>query len=375
MLNFKYASQEFSAWDKLQSMWNEKKIVGFRRELLRWYRLHRRDLPWRNTRDPYRIWISEIMLQQTQTSAVLPYYERFLESFPNIRSLAQAPESEVLKAWSGLGYYTRARNLHQAARRIVQSDGAFPCDFRTVLHLPGIGRYTAGAICSIAFNQPFPVVDGNVRRVLARLMAIENRVPERFFWNVMSAWISRKVPSNFNQAMMELGALVCTSSQPKCPQCPVREFCNARKSGMESEIPKVRNRKVSRRVEIVIIVIERNGKILLAPSSKSSFIPGLWELPWQIIHDHVSKGESAAALCRDILGQDIPLVFCGNIRHSISVRQITGSAFCARIAKSGLPARRRLRWANPSSLGGLLTSSIFHKVLRQAQATGFLGKH
>jgi A/G-specific adenine glycosylase len=355
-------------------MWNEKKIVAFRSNLLRWYRSHRRDLPWRKTTDPYRIWISETMLQQTQTSTALPYYQRFLRRFQDIQSLAQAPESEVLNAWSGLGYYTRARNLHRAARQILQVHGDFPRDFETILHLPGIGRYTAGAICSIAFNQPYPVVDGNVRRVLMRLIGIEHRVPEGYFWNVMSAWISRRAPSSFNQAMMELGALVCTPAQPQCLQCPVHAFCTARKLGIEAKIPKARNKKAPHRVGIVILVIEWKGKILLTPSSKNSFIPGLWALPWRLIHDRGSREESAAALCKDILEQDIPLAFCGDIKHSISFRQIKGFAFYARmVQESGLPVRRGMRWAKAPSLEKLLTSSLFHKVLNQVGVTRGFG--
>jgi A/G-specific adenine glycosylase len=349
-------------------MWSEHRIRSFRARLLRWYRRHRRDLPWRSSTDPYRIWISEIMLQQTQTRAVLPFYARFLERFPDIRSLAQAAESEVVNAWAGLGYYSRARNLQKAARRIIKIHGAFPRDFNEVLCLPGVGKYTAGAICSIAFNQPTPVVDGNVRRVLTRLMGIKNYIPEKYFWTWMSAWISRRAPSSFNQAMMELGALVCTPGPPRCHQCPVREFCTANKLGIEAKIPKARKKQACRRIRMIILVIERKGRILLVPAGKNSFIPGLWELPWQQIPDHVSKEESAAALGKEILKRDLPLAFCAEVRHSISARQITGFAFCARMAqKSGFRARRGWRWVKPSSLGELLTSSLFHKVLRQAR--------
>jgi A/G-specific adenine glycosylase len=351
-------------------MWNEHRIRSFRMTLLRWYRRHKRDLPWRRNINPYRTWVSEIMLQQTQTSAVVPFYERFLEQFPDIRSLAQATEPEVVNAWAGLGYYSRARNLLRAAKQIVKFHGAFPRDFNALLRLPGVGRYTAGAICSIAFNQPTPVVDGNVRRVLARLTGIKNRIPEKVYWELMSTWISRKAPSSFNQAMMELGALVCIPVQPRCPQCPVREFCTANRLGIEASIPKVRKKQARHRIKIVVLVIQRNNGILLVPAGKNSFIPGSWELPWQLIPDHASKEKIAAALCRNILGQDFPLEYCGDIRHCISIHQITGFTYHARtVSKPGPLARNSLRWANPSSLGKLLTSSLFHKVLRQARDT------
>jgi A/G-specific adenine glycosylase len=348
-------------------MWDKKRISGFRRKLLGWYRLHRRSLPWRSNITPYRIWISEIMLQQTQTSTVLPYYECFLQRFPDIQSLAQASESEVLNLWSGLGYYGRARRLHRAARQIVRVFGSFPRDFSEVLRLPGIGRYTAGAICSIAFNQPYPVVDGNVRRVLTRLIGIQRRVPESYFWELMTDWISRRAPSSFNQAMMELGALVCTPSQPRCLQCPVRAFCHAQKLGIEESIPKPRKRQIGRRVGIVLLVLERHRRILLTASGKSSFIPGAWGLPWRIIPDHVSKEECAASFCKEILGKEIQLEFCGSVQHSISNRRINGFGFYGEAGQiSEIPARGKRRWARPSSLGRLLTSSIFIKVLRTA---------
>jgi A/G-specific adenine glycosylase len=349
-------------------MWDEKRIGGFRKKLLHWYRSHRRSLPWRNNTTPYRIWISEIMLQQTQTATVLSYYERFLQRFPDVQSLAQASESEVLNAWSGLGYYSRARNLRRAAKQIVSVDGSFPRDFIDVLHLPGIGRYTAGAICSIAFNQPYPVVDGNVRRVLTRLMGIQQHVPERYFWDLMSTWISRRAPSSFNQAMMELGALICMPLQPKCPQCPVRAFCHAQRLGIEERIPKARKKQACRRLGIVLLVLERNRRILLTTSGKNSFIPGAWGLPWRIMPDHLSKEECAAVLCQEVLGKEIRLEFCGSVRHSISNRRITGFGFHGKAGQiSGIPAVGKLRWANPALLGRFLTSSFFQKVLRKIE--------
>lgn len=309
------------------------------------------------------------MLQQTQTSTVLPYYRRFLRRFPDIQSLAEASEPEVMDAWSGLGYYSRARNLHQTARQIVKLHGSFPRNFSTVLGLPGIGRYTAGAICSIAFNQPYPVVDGNVRRVLARLTGIRKRIPENYFWDVMSILISRRAPSGFNQGMMELGALVCTPSQPRCPECPVRAFCRAHELGIETDIPTARRRRVFRRVGIAVLVLAQNRRILVTSSEEGSFIPGAWALPWRQIPDQISKEEIAANLCREIVQKDIGLEFRGNIRHSISDRQISGFCFYGNVSRiSGVNASNEIRWEDPASITKLLTSSIFRKVLRMTGA-------
>jgi A/G-specific adenine glycosylase len=276
-------------------MWDKKKISRFRAKLLGWYRRHRRDLPWRHDASPYRIWISEIMLQQTQASTVRLYYERFLKRFPDIASLAKARESDVLHAWSGLGYYRRARHLHRAAKQIVDNGGTFPGDFSAVVNLPGIGRYTAGAICSIAFHQPYPVVDGNVRRVLARLTQVRSRVPESYYWDWMSAWLSERAPGNFNQGMMELGALVCTPLQPRCFQCPVRTFCRARASGTAEQIPAARTRKAVQRLGIALLLLEWDRRVLLTAADKRAFIPGAWGLPWIQIQDHHLKEESAQA--------------------------------------------------------------------------------
>jgi A/G-specific adenine glycosylase len=349
-------------------MWDERKTGIFRKKLLAWYRLHRRRLPWRENITPYRIWVSEIMLQQTQTVTVLPYYQRFLERFPGIQSLAQASEPEVMDAWSGLGYYSRARNMLRAARQIVEAHRSFPQDFDTILKLPGIGRYTAGAICSIAFNQPYPVVDGNVRRVLTRLMGIRTPVCESYYWEVMSAWLSRRAPSSFNQAMMELGAMICTPVQPQCPQCPVHEFCRAQKLGIRTSVPSARKKPINRQIGIVILVLERKGGILLSTLDKGSFIPGAWGLPWRLIPDRVSQEESASDLCQGILGKEIRLEFCGNVRHSISNRQITGVIFYGKVERiPGMKARGDLRVIEPSSLHKYLTSSIFHKVLQKVR--------
>src|SRR5271157_1728605 len=211
------------------------KSGAIRRRLLAWYRQHKRDLPWRRTEDPYRIWISEIMLQQTRVAAVLPYYPRFLELFPDVRALARAPEQTLLAAWAGLGYYSRARNLQKAAKYIVEL-GEFPRTYSSLRELPGVGDYTGAAVASIAFGLPHAVMDGNVARVMSRLMAeagdIKSDAVRRRLRALAEVLLDRRHPGEFNQALMELGATVCVPKRPLCESCPVRLYCEARKQGL-----------------------------------------------------------------------------------------------------------------------------------------------
>jgi len=346
-------------------MWNAETIGDFRRKLSGWYRRHRRELPWRADPTPYRIWISEVMLQQTQTKTVLRYYDRFLERFPDVESLAGASQPELQNAWSGLGYYRRAQNLHRAAVEIAEKHPPFPEDFRTILALPGIGRYTAGAICSIAFNQPYPAVDGNVRRVLTRLTATRGQVPESYFWDLVSGWIPRRSPSEFNQAMMELGALVCVPKRPKCRRCPVRAFCAARRIGIERKIPGVGLKPARKRLRIAFLVLEQKQRILLSRASAGSLIPGDWGLPWQLVPGQESAEETASSLCKTIFRGKIRLEPCATVRHTISNHQITGFGFYGKAEPGEAEARADdgFRWEKRDSIGKCLTSSIFHKVL------------
>jgi len=269
-----------------------KDIGRFRRALLRWYDQHRRDLPWRETRDPYRIWLSEIMLQQTRVAAVLDHYRIFLERFPNVQALAAASEEAVLAAWSGLGYYRRARMLRQAAQRIAeQHGGCFPRNSGALLALPGIGRYTAAAIASIAFAEPVAVVDGNVERVLQRFIGINLTTPQT--WQHAQVLLANSRPGDFNQAMMELGATVCVPREPRCPMCPVRKWCvtqqpsQAAKSAIAMErrasspgrtSTKSKVRQVNKEIWCVLNQRDTGIRLVQRPK-KSSLMPGMWELP------------------------------------------------------------------------------------------------
>jgi A/G-specific adenine glycosylase len=246
-------------------------FAAIRKALARWYERNARDLPWRRTRDPYTIWISEIMLQQTRVAAAIPYYERFLARFPDAGSLARAAETEVLAHWSGLGYYSRARNLHKAAREI-DATGAFPRDFAGLRALPGIGDYTAAAVASIAYGLPHAVVDGNVRRVAIR-MANDAAADAQ---TISAGLLDRKNPGRSNQALMELGALICTPRDPRCGACPVARYCEAHRRGTQSALPPPRAKPKTVRVERTLLLIRRRDRILLAPSPR---VQGFWDLP------------------------------------------------------------------------------------------------
>lgn len=256
--------------------------TAFRRALLRWYDAHRRDLPWRKTRDPYRIWLSEIMLQQTRVAAVLEHYRIFLERFPSVEVLASASESDVLAAWSGLGYYRRARMLRQCAQQIVeQHGGLFPRNSADLLALPGIGRYTAAAIASIAFNEPVAVVDGNVERVVQRL--IGHTLAARQIWEYAQEFLARSRPGDFNQAMMELGATVCVPREPRCLACPVRRWCATKGEGSPAkQIIRQQKKEIWCALDWRTVNGDSggNGEVRLVQRPlESSLMAGMWELP------------------------------------------------------------------------------------------------
>jgi A/G-specific adenine glycosylase len=349
---------------------NTERLRSFRQKLLRWYEKHRRDLPWRINPTPYRVWISETMLQQTQARTVVPYFERFLEQFPNIDSLARASEKRILELWAGLGYYRRARNLHKAARQIVKTRRGFPQSYEDILALPGVGRYTAGAISSFAFNHAQPVVDGNIRRVLIRLNGIRTRIPESDYWNQMSALLPRGKASSFNQAMMELGALICTPTGPHCSQCPLPSFCRAFKWSIQESIPKTRRTGAPELLRLVILLLERDGKILLTSSDKPGIIPGKWGLPCRLATGGESSEEVAAMLCRIILKRDALLVRCSQFRHSITNHRILVHVFSTKgdLAIRALKEKDGFRWLRRSSGKKLLTSSLFRKALSDLES-------
>ena len=319
----------------------------WRQRLLSWYDRNRRDLPWRQDRDPYRVWLSEIMLQQTRVSAVLEHYRRFLQRFPTVHKLASAREATVLAAWSGLGYYRRARMMHAAAKVIVKRHGGkFPDRIADLRALPGVGRYTAAAIASIVFNAPAAVVDGNVERVLGRVFA--TAPAGEGLWQTAETLLSRARPGDFNQAMMELGATVCLPRQPRCSVCPVFGLCATRGNlarpelgRPEKERPKTSTRQHRR--DICYALDHRNRSIFLVQRPKhASLMPGMWELP----EIPAVSGHSQASL---------------TLRHSITVTDYT-----VRVMRGPAPGQSRGRWVPRTRIPQLPLTGLARKILRQA---------
>jgi A/G-specific adenine glycosylase len=258
------------------------------KKLLVWFGRNGRELPWRKTRDPYAIWVSEIMLQQTQVPTVIPYYQKFLRVFPTVRRLAKADLSKVLSIWEGLGYYSRARNLHKASRVILDRfHGKIPDALSDLLSLPGIGRYTAGAILSIAFNKEAPILDGNVKRVLSRLFVVSGSPvkgkTEDLLWNYSESLIPRGHASAFNQALMDLGSMVCTPGDPQCPVCPLFHLCKANAQGHPERFPAPQARKKIPHVDNAAAILRKDGKVLLLHRPPKGLLGGLWEFPnWKV---------------------------------------------------------------------------------------------
>lgn len=308
---------------------------AFGNRLLRWYRVSRRDLPWRRTKDPYRIWVSEIMLQQTRVNAVMDHYRRFLRQFPTVRALAACTEPEVLAAWSGLGYYQRARRMRQAAKEVVEKHrGRFPASAAGLRTLPGIGRYTAAAIASIAYEEPRAVVDGNVERVAARLAG--GPLTQAQVWEWAESMLPKGAPGDFNQAMMELGALVCTPQVPRCGECPVREFCAAR--GELEPQPRVERLRARAHYGLA----QRGDKVLLVQRGKQeSLMAGMWELP-------AAESNGAAPLMK--------------LRHSITTTDYEIFVYAAQGAGA------RGRWIPRRELASLPLTGLARKILQRSEA-------
>lgn len=272
----------------------------FAKTLTAWYRKNARDLPWRRTKDPYKIWISEIMLQQTTVAAVIPYFDKWLKVFPKVEDLARSPLQKVLAQWQGLGYYNRAKNLHRSAQMIVSDhSGKIPSDPEVVRKLPGFGPYTTGAVLSIAFDKKLPIIDANVRRVIMRILGLEgeantkqDRVVEKFLLEVLPP----KDIGDFNQGLMELGALVCRSKEPVCVQCPVSKFCRAYKEGRQELIPTPKKRDI-KDIHAVIAIIENKGKFFIQKRPSMGLLADLWEFPG----GKIEAGETAQeALIREV---------------------------------------------------------------------------
>ncbi|MEM7412259.1 MAG: A/G-specific adenine glycosylase [Myxococcota bacterium] len=347
------------------------KPATLRRAILAWYHANRRDLPWRRTDDAYAIWISEAMLQQTRVETVIPYWERFLARVPDPTALATADVDDVLGLWAGLGYYSRARNLHRAAQEIVERHGGnVPDDVDDLLALPGVGRYTAGAVASIAFDKPAPLVDGNVERVLTRLYGIDGEVKsvpvQRRLWDEAAALVEGEEPGALNQALMELGATLCTPRAPRCLACPWTKHCRAHAEGREEALPVKKRARAAKRVAAAGVWLERDGKVLAVQRPKEGLLGGLWELPGG---DLDAKEDPVAGLARQLearLGieaRDVAAV--GSVEHLFTHRRLTLHVFRAtappgRIRRVGWDAHR---WVSSTGFEGLALGGPTRKAL------------
>lgn len=346
-------------------------MKAVRKRLLAWYREHRRDLPWRRTRDPYSIWVSEAMLQQTRVETVIPYYERFLARFPDVEALATADSDDLLGLWAGLGYYSRARNLQKAARVVVEEHGGqLPDDAEALRSLPGIGRYTAGAVASIAFDKPEAIVDGNVARVLARLLDLREDVKspamQKRLWEEAASLARGPSPGDLNQAVMELGALVCTPKSPRCEACPVKRQCAGLAAGDPESLPRKTPKPKPRRVAAVGGWIERRGKVLAVRRPDEGLLGGLWELPGG---DLAAKESPAAGLARtvaDRVGLRVTARHAvGEVEHLFTHLRLRLHVFrCdtpeGRIRLDGFDA---FRWVAPRALSELPHGALMRKAL------------
>jgi A/G-specific adenine glycosylase len=334
-----------------------------RAPLLRWYRRNRRDLPWRRTRDPYAIWVSEVMLQQTQVATVIPYYARFLERFPDVASLAAASEEGVLAAWSGLGYYRRARALRDGARAVVaEHGGSIPDTVEGLQTIPGIGRYTAGAIASVAFGRPAPIVDGNVKRVFARWLAQPSPSSKRL-WQLAEEIAPGTAPGDLNQALMELGATVCTPRAPRCGICPVAHACAARASGEPERFPAPAPAKAVRTVAVAVAVVLHRGRLLLERRRPDGPLRGAWDLPARPVPARRDGGRVLESALAGEHGLEVrKLREAGTVRHSILDRRLTLTIYTATSSARG--ASPDLRWVPLDALASEPVSGATLKVLR-----------
>lgn len=345
---------------------------AFQQALLAWFDTEARDLPWRRTKDPYRVYLSEIMLQQTRVDQGTPYYERFLKRFPTLEALAAAEEEAVLKQWEGLGYYTRARNLHRTARILMeQYGGRFPESAELLQLLPGIGKYTAGAVASIAFDIPAPVVDGNVKRVLARINAITEAVDlpavEQQLWATATALLPAQKPGDFNQAMMELGARICTPKTPNCGECPVQRHCEAYARNMQESLPNKTAKKAVPHYEVVVATIYRDGNYLIGKRPSTGFLGGLWEFPGGKLQPGETHQQALERECREELGITIKVGgLVAVAKHAYTHFKVTLNVYRCTLL-SGTPeaqAHTELRWVTPEEFDAYPFPKGNHKFLR-----------
>jgi len=346
--------------------------MPFQHKLIGWFAKNQRPLPWRQRYGAYEVWVSEIMLQQTQMDTVLPYFDRWMKALPSLEALAAADEKRVLKLWEGLGYYSRARNMHQSAKLLVEDKGGrFPEDFESILALKGVGRYTAGAIASIAFNQPKPIADGNVLRVLSRLYALKEPIDGNIeiFWKLQESLIPKENPRDFNQGLMELGALICTPQNPACALCPVSAFCKAYKEGDPEAYPIRSPRKKTVKVEAAALALKKDGKYLLRLRPLGGIMGGLWEFPeWKMARDKALAVEKKSNRLKNLAKKEfgtngIKIKHAGRIKRNYTHYLESLDVFTAELDKNISPKTVWEHvWASPKEFSKYPFSSAHAKI-------------
>jgi A/G-specific adenine glycosylase len=339
------------------------------RLLLDWYYKHGRTLPWRDHPDPYAVWVSEIMLQQTRVETVIPYFEKWMNLFPDVNALADASEQDVLNAWEGLGYYSRARNLHKAAKVIVEKfNGKLPRDLEDLRSLPGIGRYTVGAIASMAFGMDEPALDGNLKRVYSRLFdlseAVDSPTGEKFLWDLATKNLPKGQAGDYNQAMMDLGATICLPKNPRCLLCPLTEVCEARKNGTQSLRPVMKPKKATPHYVHAAVVIVDRGRVLLAQRPSKGLLGGMWEFPNARV-----EGDSAKELTNAINAAYRLKVrrkeALGVVQHAYTHFKVTVHAF--RCESVSIPKSKNLKWVKLTDLDSCPMGKVDRQIARIMQ--------
>lgn len=359
-----------SETSKLDTKWKQ----SFRRRLLAWYAKHKRDLPWRKSTNPYRVWVSEVMLQQTQVETVKPYFQRFIKAFPTVKKLAQADEQQVLRLWEGLGYYRRARGLHAAAKQIVeQHAGKFPADVATLQTLPGIGRYTAGAIVSIAFDQRAPILEANTIRLFARLIGYRDdptkSAGQKVLWQTAEDVLPQKDIAQFNQALMELGSLVCKPAEPLCDQCPVASLCVANETGAQATIPLSTKKMKFTDVNEAAVVVRKNGQVLVRQCGADERWAGLWDFPRFELESEgpLFVRDELVAKVKHQTGVTIkPGGLLKTLKHGVTRYRITLDCYEAAYSSGRVRSKpsQPVRWAKPADLAELPLSTTGRKLAK-----------
>lgn len=340
------------------------------KKLLHWFEKNQRPLPWRKNYEPYQVWISEIMLQQTQVTTMLPYFDRWMRELPSVEALAEVSPDRLLKLLEGLGYYSRARNLQKAAKILVaENGGRLYDDFEQLLSLPGIGRYTAGAIMSIAYNKDFPVVDGNVVRVLARLRDYRENVKDagEYFWDEAVELLPKGHAREFNQALMEFGALQCTPQSPNCGNCPLKNDCKAFAAGKQNDLPNKGAAQVKKAISVAIGIIQHEGKVFIQKRRDQGLMAGLWEFPG----GQVEIGETAKGALEREIQEELGVTMTGvkpfmRLKHSYTSYQVDLHCFLAdySVGRVTLKAATEGKWVKPEELKNFAFPAANGKIIK-----------